>query len=222
MDHYFGEDTFASIGAGGRVNYARQDDGVRPMFFTQPEQDFAATEKDGVPRFRDIELVRIVVAGDSSTMVCQPVDDAVKQRFPDQYRMWKQTRENRVVNGTPIKEWPLLTTLQVAEMTAAHIETVEELANLSDSNVTRIGEGRVWRAKAAAWLDSAKNGADSSRYAAENERMRADMETMKRTIAELSAKVDAQDDENGDEIVEQPTQPTQPKRLGRPPRQQAA
>lgn len=190
MDELSFPSPFADVHSGS-ADFTQMNKGVTPQFFVVPIQDHALTQKEGAPRFVEQELVRIIVAGDMLNVAASPVDDGIKERFADQYARWKKDRTAKHIEGTPLKEWPLASILKIAEFQASGIESVEHLAGLSDSNVVRIADGRIWRAKALAWLDAVKGGADTTRLAAENEQLRADMEDMRKTVAELSARIES-------------------------------
>lgn len=182
---------FANVGEFGAINYAEMNKGVTPVFFVEPLEDGNATEKAGALRMYEQEMVRIHVAGDQFTVACQPVDAAIKERFAVQYGAWKTKKIERHVDGTPLKNWPLLSPLRVAEFESMNIFSVEHLAAVSDSNVNRMADGRIWREKAIAWLASAKDGAVAAKYAAENERLREDSAEKDKRIDDLAARLAA-------------------------------
>lgn len=193
----FGPDTpFASVGDYGQVDYALMNKGVTPIFFIEPVYNQRRSDEEGKPCFDEMERVKIVVAGDRDNQTVLPVDDAVKMRFADQYHRWQANKQEKHIDGTPLKEWPLLSISQIAELEAINIFSVEQLAGVSDSNVTRIHSGREWRSKAAAWLAKASDGASVTKLAAENERQRQDIEDLRKTVAELSARLSEHADED--------------------------
>lgn len=184
----FGVSTpFATVNGGFGVDFAEMNKGVQPIFFTEPVQDFKASEEAGVPRFREEERVRLIIAGDMFNQPVHPVDDGIKQRFPEHYARWKASRTERHVEGTPIRNWPLLSNVQIAEFEAANVFSVEMLAELADQNINKIMDGRVWRDKAKAWLSQAKDGATATRLAAENARLVEKMEALERRLSEVEA-----------------------------------
>lgn len=171
MDELGPSSPFATVGDFGRVDYTEMNKGVQPQFFVEPVYDAQASERDGCPRYREEERVRIIVAGDQFNIATHPVDDKIKERFPEHYSRWKATREERHIDGTPLRQWPLLSPVQIAEFEAANIFSVEMLAGLADTNVNKIHEGRQWREKAKAWLEQAKDSSTATRLAAENQRL---------------------------------------------------
>lgn len=104
------------------------------------------------------------------------------QHFEAVYRQWKET--NTIPdNGTSIKAWPLLSPAQSATVLAANIRTVEDLAAANEDCIRRLGMGgRDLKAKAVAWLESAK---DHGKVAAENAALKLELEALRLQVSEL-------------------------------------
>jgi hypothetical protein len=182
-------DPTASVDQWGTVDYAQMNKGVTPIFMAIPVKDERATEETGKATYKEFEIVQIRVAGDMNSVAAHPVDDAIKERFAAQYEKWKTSRVARTVDGTPLKEWPLLSPIQIAEFDSLGIYSVEHVAGLSDHLVTKIQDGRVWRSKAEAWLASAKDNAAAAKFGAENERLRESNAELKSEMASLAARL---------------------------------
>jgi hypothetical protein len=196
---------FATVGDWGQVDYTEMNKGITPLFFVVPVQNQRKTEAEGRPVFDEMEQVKILVAGDQYNQVVRPVDDEVKTRFADAYNRWVANKREKHIDGTPLKMWPLLSIGQIAELESLNIFNVEGLANVADSNLTRMYNGREMRTKAQAWLSAAKDGASVAKLATENEQLRADMAELKEQFQALKARRDHDDEE------ERP-------RRGRPPK----
>lgn len=176
-------------GASGQVTIADNNKGVTPIFFMEPVKNAAKTAEEGRPIFDLLERVMLRVAGDSFTQIVHPVDEAQKARFPEQYRRWKEQHQAMTVSGTPLRQWSALSPANVAEFEALGIFNVEGLAGLSDVNITRSQGLREWRAKAEAYLMTAKDTAVSVRFAEENMHLKSEIADLKRQMEELAAKV---------------------------------
>lgn len=177
---------FANVGDEG-IDYTEMNRGVTPIFFVEPIPDEAATEKAGAIRMREQEMVRIVVAGDMLNVATSPVTDDVKRRFATQYEAWKTKRVERHIDGTPLKNWPLIPAIRILEFEQLGIFSVENLAAVSDTNIPKLADGRQWREKAKAWLASAKDNGVAAKYAAENQRLRDQIEELTKRVDELAA-----------------------------------
>jgi hypothetical protein len=206
MDEFGAVSPFADVTSSG-VDYSLQNKGVTPVFFIEPVPDEKATEAAGAIRYFEQEMIRIHVAGDMLNVHTSPVLPEHKERFAVQYETWK-AKGSRHIEGTPLKNWPMIPALRIAEFEAMGIFSVENLSDVSDNNILKLVDGRLWREKAKAWLANAKDTGATVRLAAENERMRTDMEEMRRQIAELSAMVGKE--------------PTERRKPGRPRKEDAA
>jgi hypothetical protein len=178
--------TFASVGWDGtnNVDYTPHNRGVTPIFFIESVIDPAASEKAGRAIYRDMERVRIQVAGDQFSAAVHPVDAQLIDRFEEAYAKWKR-KGHQQINGTPLAKWPLATPSFIKEMEFMNVYSVDDLASIADVHLDRIADGRQWRDKAAAWLKAAKDGAQTARYAAENARLRVDVAAMREQLDKL-------------------------------------
>jgi hypothetical protein len=106
-----------------------------------------------------------------------------QQHFEAAYKAWKET--NTIPeDGTSVRAWPLLSPAQVATVLAANIRTVEDLAVANEDALRRLGMGgRDLKAKAVAWLESAK---DAGKVASENAALKVEIESLKAQLLELS------------------------------------
>lgn len=71
----------------------------------------------------------------------------------DSYQAWVEGRE-APINGYPLKEWPAISVGMVAALTRLGIRSVEELAELQDDTLPKVGQPgtRTIRDKAREWL----------------------------------------------------------------------
>jgi hypothetical protein len=196
MDEFGQASPFADITQTG-IDYAAMNKGITPIFFIEPVPDEKATEAAGAVRMREQEMVRIHVAGDMLNVHCSPVLAEHKERFAVQYEAWQTKRTARHIEGTPLKNWPMIPALRIAEFEAMGIFSVENLRDTSDNNIQKLQDGRIWREKAKGWLESAEKNGASAKFAAENERLRNDIEEMRKQIAELSAQISKEPEKRG-------------------------
>ena len=72
--------------------------------------------------------------------------------FNKKYEAWKEGRE-APLNGTSVKEWPLLSPAQAENFIALRILTIEDVAAMTEEAMARFGMGsRNLREKAREWL----------------------------------------------------------------------
>jgi hypothetical protein len=156
--------------------------GLFPHFAMDTKPDPLATEREGRPIFRDIEIVELISPGNPLNIPVEIVTDEHRQQWPEQYRAFRAGHEISA-DGTPLEQWPILRKAQVAELKALNIMTVEHVRDMSDHACQR-GMGFIrLRALAKAYLEDAAEGALLSQVTADGERKDA-------RIAELEHKVD--------------------------------
>lgn len=135
------------------------DAGLYVNFYLEAVKDEEETAKEGRPIFRDQEYIKIIPVGDKTTVICEPVTDEYRMRWPQQYAAFKN-QQIQPQEGTPLEQWPPLTKSQVLTFKAANVHTVEQLAAVSDTNLFNLGMGaRALRDQAIMFLEAAKNGA---------------------------------------------------------------
>ncbi|MAS09920.1 hypothetical protein [Salinisphaera sp.] len=126
----------------------KSDDGCIPQFYMRAVEAKAQSRIEGRPIYVDKPYVKILIPGQKNSVPDRPVRPDDKHRWPQQWSRFEQSREQ--VQGTPIEEWPYLGQARVAELRALNIRTVEQIAELPDGSVTKLGpDGRdlVERAK---------------------------------------------------------------------------
>lgn len=193
------------------------DNNLFVEFFMEAIHDEEESVKQGRPIYHDREFVKIIPVGDTKTIVCRPVDKVGTQatppdniRWPRQYESFKN-QQVQVMDGTPLEHWAPLTKSQVLMYKSANVHTVEQLANVSDTNLHNLGMGaRDVREKAIAYLENAKDNSGISVLQKENEELKiqlqATQEQMK-AVLERMAKFEKDDDENAPRRGRPPKQP---------------
>jgi len=177
-DYGFG--TIGAIGENGMntVDWAAMNKGITPVFQIVPVQNEKESEAQGRAVYTDTEVVLLYIAGDQNSVHSQPVDNYIKRRFPEQYEHWKRTNEGRRITGTPLRMWPMATPAFIKEMEHINVFSVDDLANIADVHMSKMQDGRIWRDRAQAWLDNAKETSVSTRFAAENDRLKERLEAL--------------------------------------------
>lgn len=75
--------------------------------------------------------------------------------YKQSYQNWKNDKED-VIDGTPIRQWPVATPSQIKAMTDLRVRSVEDLASANEELITRLGMGgRALVDKARDWLKAA-------------------------------------------------------------------
>lgn len=174
------------------VNMAasKADENLAVRFYIHPLQDEDETAKQGRPIFRDTHMIEIRVRGDRNNIVNRPLRPEDKTRFASAWRAF-ENHEKQVDQGTPLREWPVMSTSMVEELKYLGFYTVEQLANASDGVIGKYAGLGTWKQKAKAYLDLAAGGAPISELQKQNEDLRSTNEMLKKQLDELSARVAA-------------------------------
>lgn len=164
--------------------------GLFVEFFFHPSKDEEASATEGRPIYKDYEYLRCVAAGDRSNEIVRPATAIDRKRFARQYAAFKNGQEVAAV-GTPLESWPLLTKGQVEELKYFNCKTVEDLANMSDSNAQNFRAISSLRQQARAFIEAAKGNAPLVKMQAELEKRDEQIELLnqqlKDVVAELAA-----------------------------------
>lgn len=168
--------------------------GLLVRFYMDAVHLKAQSEAEGRPIFEDREFVEIIPIGDNKTVVSKPATETEKQRFPEEYAVFKRGIE-QTFPGTPLNQWPIMLPAQIKLFNHFNVYTVDQLAELDDIAIGRIGIGtRDFVEKARAFIAKAKGGADAARFASENLAMKEQIAEQAEIIKELAAKVGALSD----------------------------
>ena len=155
-------------------------------FYTEAVEIKAESEKQGRPVYRDVPFIKIVVPGDVNNIIERKASKEDEQKFPKAWARYK-AQEADVMEGTPLEQWPQMSRSLVKEAKFFEIHTVEQLAGLSDINVSKMGMGYLeLRNKAKAYLVAAAGTAGETAQAAENQRLKDMIADLQKQMSELS------------------------------------
>ncbi len=155
------------------------DENLFVEFYTDAVESKMKSDAAGRPVFEDRPFIRITIPGDQHNVIEQVAKPYYQNRFPDEWARFQRNQEQQT-EGWPLKTWPVVTSAQVKNLEFLNVRTVEQLANLTDSQCQRVGmDAASLRAKAKAALDAAKDGAASAAQAAENKRLNDELEALK-------------------------------------------
>ena len=136
---------------------------------------------------RPTPFVRIVVPGDKTNIVDQPVREDHKERFPRQWLYFQMQQGDGPVIGTMLEQWNKdddegFNAHQMAELQILKFQTVEQVATASDSQLQRIGMGGAGlRESAKTYLTRKNQSANTS----ELETTRRELDELKQQMAML-------------------------------------
>lgn len=107
------------------------DEKLIVKFESYPHLNDSKSREEGRPRFEMTDYVRIMIPGDKDSVVVRPVREGDKVRFSKAWERYKAGQSQ--ITGTPLSEWNKVTRAQVEELAYFHIRTIEDLANVNDS-----------------------------------------------------------------------------------------
>lgn len=180
------------IKQGNQLHVQHGDDsGLYVEFTLEAIHQTAKSEEEGRPIYKDVPHIRIHFPGDRTKQIFRPVKTEADHlgpadpvRFPAQWQAF-QAQQEQVQTGTPVEHWGPLTKSQAMEFKSMHIHTVEQLAAVSDSNLTWLG-ARELRDKAVAWLKNAEDGKEAIRLQSELDKSNTEIADLKRQLKELA------------------------------------
>jgi hypothetical protein len=130
-------------------------------------------------------FVRIRVPGDTKSEWDRPVKDKDKERFSRQWEAFNQQR-SQFGEQTMLESWEGLNDAQIRNLKAFNIQTVEQLAQLTDGVIDRVGMGtRELVRKANAWIESNNGAVKEAALVAQLNQRDAQIEVQAQQIAQL-------------------------------------
>lgn len=185
----------AGLRSPGHAQSARipQDPGrmshVTPRFYEEMVKTDQISPETGLPVFRSIEYVELLIAGDKGNSPTKRVNDAIRQQFPNEYARWKATKVNAdmIGDGIPLSLWPLIPKEVAKGLEYMNVFTVQQLAGLTDQQISKPGSIglRDFREKAKSFIESAKNTAPLAKVEAEMSDLRKRHELLQEQFSKL-------------------------------------
>lgn len=177
-----------------RQQASRMPDTSRPRFHKYAKLMKQKSIAAGRDIYEDRDYVEILTPGDTRSIVDREVRDEDKQRWPREWAAYEAGNELSVI-GTPLEKWPLVgSPSMVKTLKAMNINTVEDLAGLTDAALGNVGMGaRNLREAAKLWLADA-NDKGSAILAALDGRDadKARIVTLEEEVKRLGALIDKQ------------------------------
>ena len=153
-------------------------------FFKHPQEDKAASLKEGRPIYKEVDYVRIMVPGDKDSIVVRPARDMDKQRFAKQFAAY-EAGEKEYLDGMPLKAWPMVTRGQVEELKYFGVHSVEQLADLADIHVQKFMGMGTLKEQAKAYIQQAKETAPLVQLNAAVEAKDAEISALQEAVDDL-------------------------------------
>ena len=145
----------------GRYNHPNNDDTSAIVEF-KTEAIYSPREtalaEDGLKKFINVDFISVRLPGERGKEVTawSEVTDFYINRFPHEHEAFKAGKKY-VPTGTPLSLWPAMTPASIKELEQLGITTVEQLANLNDSNAATMRGFYGLKNTAQAFLKQAKD-----------------------------------------------------------------
>lgn len=161
---------------------------VTPRFYEETVKTDQIDE-NGLPVFRTIEFVELLIAGDKGNAPVKRVNEGVKAQFPDHYARWKATKVNpdMIGDGIPLSLWPVIPKEMAKALEYINVFTVQQLAGIDDNAISKPGAIglRDMREKAKAFLESAKSAAPIAKLEVENKDLKSRISMLETQLEQL-------------------------------------
>lgn len=180
-------------------------DGSALRMYRDTARNYFLTEQEGRPIYDDVIYCEVISPGSrDSTPVFEMIrypNDLAKDHEPlygSKYPELKSYVDTFIKDdeidasmaGTPLKAWPEIPRSLIATLRSQSVFTVDALAALPDTKLNIVGpDGRTWRAKAEAYIQSAKDTAYATKLAADLERAQDDIKVRDDQIKDLSERL---------------------------------
>lgn len=179
------------------------------MFEYQPVEDRAESINQGRPIYKDMAFAIITPAG-SKDRIPKPAEEwltSIKQlsrqemyppawvdHYSKLYELWK-SGEELPETGLSVKNWPLAAPSEVKALLEVSVRTVEQVAEMNEETMTRLGMGgRRLKQRAQEFLKAAAGpGAQSAEVIAlkaENEQLKTTVKDLTESVALMTQKMD--------------------------------
>jgi hypothetical protein len=154
-----------------------------PLFKESSIENKRESRIQGRPVFDTVAVVEIIVPG-SRDIVCRPVEEKDKERWPKQYAQFLN-KQKQTVDGTPIDELSTATASERATCKALNVMTIEGLKSFPDTSIHKLGPGgHALKRKAVAFLSSRGDASYATALQEEVARLREQIASLKLKLEE--------------------------------------
>jgi len=156
----------------GMVSFGN-DSMLNVLFYTRSVVNEQKSRDMGKPHHDAVEFVRMQQPGEASTVIERPVQEADKHRFPRQYTLYLNKKE-QIPEGTPI-ELLFPNSPNVADnLKGWGVYTVEQCAAMSQHAIQNINMGgQDYQNRAKSYLENASKGVNFHKQIKELEEMKS-------------------------------------------------
>ena len=142
---------------------------------------------EGGINHRNAICIEIRAPGDKDFIIQREMKELDKYRFDKEWKLFEESERGAVpgIDGTPLDAVPFLDVARIADLQAAGIKTVEQLAAVSDSNGQKFMDFQRIRQAAKDFLAAAAGAAPLQEMRAELERRDAQIAALQKQMREV-------------------------------------
>lgn len=165
------------------------DEPLLVRFWMDAYPNAAKTLEHGHPCFDTVAWCEIKVPGERDTITgpVHKMDRDPRQRFPEAWAKFQKDNGSEGLVGTPLKFLPWMERGDVETLAYVSVRTLEQLASVSDANLSNIPGGVELRKKAREYIKAAKDDAPMQRLAEEVAKKDSEIAELRAQISEILA-----------------------------------
>ena len=164
----------------GQMRYAELRQTVAERLKPSPEDEGLVVEFYKHP-LDGSDYVTIQAPGDKRNILDQPVNETHERRFARQWELYKQSQSQHA-GQTMLRDCPWLDEASRTNLASFGVETLEQLAGVTDGNMSSIGPGTL------KLRDRARTQLQEQEKVAQFDGIKAEMDEMRAELAALKAK----------------------------------
>lgn len=176
-----------SIDATGTASYGG-DDKLVVTFYRGTRKNGQKSLQAGIPIYDPVDMVRIIQPGERDVAEYEATLE-YQRRWPRQWAAY-QANQDQDQGGTPLEMLLPAQPEIVATLKAIHINTVQQLAGMTDSAMDNVPMGRTLVNNAKQYLSRAGEGVEYHALKKERDDLRSDVDRLMAQVDELSARLD--------------------------------
>jgi len=173
-------------GWNGDIAVQGSDKDLVVLFYAGTRLNPFKSQQQGVPMFDPVDMIKVYHPGEPLNVPERPVVESDKYRFRAQWEAYKEGKDQKV-EGTPLSViFPHQPEI-VKSLEAAHINTVQQLANISDTATQNMMFGFNLREKAKQYLSVAQQGVQFHQFEREKEALQQQIKELTEQVMLLKA-----------------------------------
>ena len=160
------------------------------LFYKHWKQNNKESERQGRPIGEELDYVEIRGLGQDKTVVKRAAALADQNEYHREWGLYQRGLE-QVAEGTPLREWPVMTPEEILRLNSHSIHTIEALVAVSDAGLQEMGHGaRQIQQRAKAYLEEDAPKAAAANLRVLSDEQRTEIERLTNENAGLQAQVD--------------------------------